>query len=281
MRYDYNFDNKKNDNKKIILLLITIIIVVIVFTSFFFRGSDNKIVGGISKVILFPINSVYDFGTKVFDGSKNYFSDKKKTNDENIKLLAENENLKYQILETQKISDENKSLKEMLNIKKEFQHFEIKLAKIVYREHDNWSQTFRINIGSNDGIKINQAVVHQSGLVGFISNVTDDTSTVTSILDPSASVSVNISTINEPAVLQGDLTLKSSNKLKLVFIPLDAQVSIADILYTSGLGFNYPSSIPVGKIIEVVNGKNDMNRYAIVEPNVNIRTISEIGVIIN
>lgn len=281
MRYDYNFDNKKNDNKKRILLLIAIIIVVIVFTAVFFRGSDNKIVGSISKVILFPINSVYDFGTEIFDGSKTYFLDKKKTNDENIKLSAENENLKYQMLETQKISDENKSLKEMLNIKKEFQHFEIKLAKIVYREHDNWSQTFRINIGSNDGIKINQAVVHQNGLVGFISNVSEDTSTVTTILDPSASVSVNISTINEPAVLQGDLTLKSSNKLKLVFIPLDAQVSIADVLYTSGLGFNYPSSIPVGKIIEVVNGKNDMNRYAIVEPNVNIRTISEIGVIIN
>ena len=53
------------------------------------------------------------------------------------------------------------------------------------------------------------------------------------------------------------------------------------MLYTSGLGSTYPSSIPVGKIIEVVNNKNDMNRYAIVEPNVNIRTISEVGVILN
>ena len=62
---------------------------------------------------------------------------------------------------------------------------------------------------------------------------------------------------------------------------VDAEISIADILYTSGLGSTYKGAIPVGKIIEVVNDKNDINRYAIVEPNVNIRTISEVGVIIN
>ena len=47
------------------------------------------------------------------------------------------------------------------------------------------------------------------------------------------------------------------------------------------MGSLYPSSIPVGKIVEIINSKNDIDRYAIVEPNVNIATISEVGVIIN
>ena len=128
---------------------------------------------------------------------------------------------------------------------------------------------------------LNQAVVHEDGLVGYVSNVLEDRCTVTTILDPSSSVSVNISTINEPAILQGDLSLKSKNRLKLTFIPIDAEISISDMLYTSGLGSAYPNAIPVGKIIEVANNKNDTNRYAIVEPNVNIRTISEVGIIIN
>ena len=130
-------------------------------------------------------------------------------------------------------------------------------------------------------LKENQAVVSKDGLVGYISTVNKDTSVVTTILDSSSSVSVKISTASEPAILKGDLDLKSKNKLKLEFIELDANISNSDILYTSGMGSLYPSSIPVGKIVEIINSKNDIDRYAIVELNVNIATISEVGVIIN
>ena len=139
----------------------------------------------------------------------------------------------------------------------------------------------QISKGNNNGIKVNQAVVAKDGLVGYISSVEEYTATVTTILDPSSSVSVKISGVNEPSILKGDLDLKSSNKLKLEFIELDASISISDILYTSGLGSLYPASIPIGKIIEIKNSKNDIDRYAIVEPNVNITTISEVGVIKN
>ena len=166
-------------------------------------------------------------------------------------------------------------------MKKEYQHYETVMGKIIYREHDNWSQTFTIDVGANDGIKVDQTVVHKDGLVGYISNVTDATATVTTILDASSSVSVSISTANEPAVANGDLELKSKNRLKLTYIPLDTEISISDMLYTSGIGVKYPSSIPVGRIIEVVNSKNDVNRYALIEPCVNINDISEVAVIIN
>ena len=53
------------------------------------------------------------------------------------------------------------------------------------------------------------------------------------------------------------------------------------MLYTSGIGLKYPSSIPVGRIVEIVNNKNDVNRYALVEPCVDIGKISEVAVIVN
>ena len=204
-----------------------------------------------------------------------------KIRQENETLRAENETLKYQVLESQKILDENTTYKEMLNIQKEYQHYELVMGNIVFREHDNWTQTFTINVGTNDGVQVDQTVVHKDGLVGYISSVSETTATVTTILDVSTSVSVNISTINEPAVVNGDLELKSQNKLKLTYIPLDTEIAVSDMLYTSGIGVKYPSSIPVGKIIEVVNSKNDVNRYALVEPCVDISKISEVAVIIN
>lgn len=280
MDYRYNFEsNKKNGKKKIIFTIISIIVLILI-VSFLFRNSDNKILRASAGVASYPFVRTYDFFENIIANVKNLFKDKEMVISENERLKTENETLKYSLLESQKILDENDSLKQQLEIKKAFVHFKIKTSKIVYREHDNWTQTFKIDIGTNDGVKKNQAVVHTEGLVGYISATSENESVVTTILDPSTSVSVNISTINEPAILKGDLSLKSENKLSLTSIPLDAQISINDMLYTSGLGNMYSASIPVGKIVEIKKNKNDISRSAIVEPCVSIRTISEVGVIV-
>lgn len=281
MDYNYNFnDNKKNKKKRILFIFIFLIISMII-TLIIFKNVNNTVLNGISNVATKPFEYVYDFFTGTTGNIGKYFSNNKKMSEENEKLKSRISELEFKNLESQSILDENNSLKAMLKINTTFQHFELKFARIIGREHDNWTQTFIVNVGSRDGVKLNQAVVHENGLVGYISKVNDDTSVVTTILDPIASVSVNISTINEPAILQGDLNLKSNNKLKLEYIPIGAEISIGDMLYTSGLGSIYPSGIPVGKVTEVVNNKNEIDRYAIVETIVNIRTISEVGIIIN
>ena len=278
MDYGIDFSNNSQRRKKKIIFIIIFLILAIMFVAFFFRNSNNKMVSNIASFISKPIAVVYNGINKITDPTSSDIDELRAQNEE---LKKENEELKIQALETQKIIDENTTLKEMLDIKKEYQHYKTVMGNIIYREHDNWTQTFTIDIGANDGIEIDQTVVHKDGLVGYISNVTQTTAVVTTILDASSSVSVNISTINEPAVVNGDLELKSQNRLRLTYIPLDTEIAVSDMLYTSGIGVMYPSSIPVGRIVEIVNNKNDVNRYALVEPCVNISKISEVAVIIN
>ena len=278
MDYEIDFSNNSQRRKKKIIFIIIFLILAIMFVAFFFRNSNNKMVSNIASFISKPIAVVYNGINKITDSTSSDIDELRAQNEE---LKKENEELKIQALETQKIIDENTTLKEMLDIKKEYQHYKTVMGNIIYREHDNWTQTFTIDIGANDGIEIDQTVVHKDGLVGYISNVTQTTAVVTTILDASSSVSVNISTINEPAVVNGDLELKSQNRLRLTYIPLDTEIAVSDMLYTSGIGVMYPSSIPVGRIVEIVNNKNDVNRYALVEPCVNISKISEVAVIIN
>ena len=281
MDYRYNFENNKKKKSKVIIFAVICFITVIFVSSFLFRSSNNGFISKAASIVSYPLTSASTFCKDIFGSIAKYFANNKKLNEKINNLEIKNTELEMKVLEVNKIISENESLKEMLNIDKEYQHFNVKYASVIYREHDNWTQTFKIDIGKNDGILINQSVVHKGGLVGFISNVEEDTSTVTTILDPISSVSVNISTINEPAILQGDLSFKSQNRLKLTYIPIDTEISIGDTLYTSGLGATYPSSIPVGKIVQILKNKNDINRYAIVEPSVNIRTIKEVGVIVN
>ena len=254
---------------------------IILFTGIIFRNSSNVVVNKISNVIIYPLKAIHNQTLKISSSIDKKFANTSEVVTENENLKQENSQLKLQLLESERILRENQTLKEMLNIKTVYQHFDIVLGNIVLRQHDNWTKTFTIDVGSNDGIKVNQAVVHKDGLVGYISSVSEDKSVVTTLLDPQTSVSVNISTINEPAILKGDLELKEQNKLRLESIPIEAEVSNSDMLYTSGLGSKFPASIPVGKIVEVTSKKSDMNRYAIVEPSVNISKISEVGIIIN
>ena len=281
MDYRYNFEKGKKKRSKVIIFAVICFIAVIFISSFLFRGSNNVFVSKAASVVSYPFTAVSNLCKNMFGGISTYFGNNKKLNEQINALEIKNTELEMKALEVNKIISENESLKKMLDIDKEYQHFNVKYGSVIYREHDNWTQTFKINIGKNDGVSLNQAVVHKGGLVGFISSLEEKTSTVTTILDPISSVSVNISTINEPAILQGDLSFKSENKLKLTYIPIDTEISIGDTLYTSGLGATYPSSIPVGKIVQILKNKNDINRYAIVEPTVNIRTIKEVGVIIN
>ena len=281
MDYKFDFSNKREKNKNKIIFIVIMSVIVIMFVAFFFRKSNNKVVSSVASVVSKPIDMIYNMVIGIKDKTENNASNIDEIIEKNKLLEEENNNLKMEILESQKILDENNTLKEMLNIKKEYQHFELVMGNIIYREHDNWTQSFTINIGANDGVKVDQPVVHSKGLVGHISEVTDNTAVVTTILDASSAVSVNISTVNEPAVLNGDLELKSKNRLKLTYIPLDTEIALSDMLYTSGIGVMYPSSIPVGRVVEIVNNKNDVNRYALVEPSVDIRKITEVAVIIN
>lgn len=280
MKYTYDFNDRNKEKRKRIIFITIILFISLVVSSFFFKNSQMFVIRTISTVITAPFEFVGSSVSNGVSAVSMYFGNITKVNTENLELKNKVNELELQLLESKAILAENESLKRQLDINNTFQHFNLKHGKIIIREHDNFSQTFVIDIGSKDGIKLNQAVIHKEGLVGYVSSVSDNTSNVTTILDPRTSVSVTISTINEPAILKGNLELKANNSLKLEYIPIDAEISIGDMLYSSGLGSMFPSSLPVGKVTKIINNKNDSDRYAIAEPCVNIRAINEVSVIV-
>lgn len=280
MKFSYDFNDRNKEKKKRIIFITIIFVISLIIAAFLFKNSQMIVVKSISNVITAPFEFAYNNIKNTFSSVGKYFGDVNKLNKENMHLEDKISELELKLLESQAILNENESLKVQLEIDTTFQHFKLKHGRIIIREHDNFSQVFVIDVGSVDGIKLNQPVIHNEGLVGYISNVSENTSVVTTILDPRTSVSVTISTINEPAILKGNLELKANNNLKLEYIPIDSEISIGDMLYSSGLGSMFPSSLPVGKVTKIVNKKNDSDRYAIVDPCVNIRAISEVSVIV-
>jgi len=50
---------------------------------------------------------------------------------------------------------------------------------------------------------------------------------------------------------------------------------------TSGLGGIYPKGILIGSVIEVKKSANELNRYAIVKPEVDFKKLDEVYVMVN
>ena len=216
----------------------------------------------------------------VKDGT-NYFKDIDKINKENKELKEELNEAKLKLVESERIEIENSDLREALKIEEKYNHFSKLYANIVLRDYSNWNETFVINKGKNDGVKERQTVISPDGLVGFVSQVTANTSVVTTILDHNTSVSVEISTVNALALAKGDFDLKENNQMKLTNLPISTELSVGEKVYTSGIGTMYEKGLVIGEIEEVVNSKNNVDRYAIIKPYVDFNSLDFVAIIID
>lgn len=272
----YKKPKKRNSFMYIIAIVICIAISLYLLAKINIPGIPN-FAGGV-------VNTFSNFFSSIgglFTDGADYFGNTKKLNDKIDSLEKQVKELEFVELENKRMEQEIKDLNELLEISKTYSHFKLKYANVIYRNYEEWNQTFTIDMGSNDGIKQGQTVVTSKGLVGYISKVSKENGIVTTIMDPSTSVSVEISSINELALLKGDFKLKDSEKIKLTYIPIDVEVSMNEAIYTSGIGGNYPKGIPIGSIDKVSSKKNDMNRYAEVIPYVDFSTLDMVGIIID
>lgn len=276
---NYRTKSKKRPNNKVIIGIV--IAFSIIISIYLLSLIHVPFVSELSSKIIYGIDAAFGSISGVITQGTSYFGNTKKLNEKIAALEKELEETKIAMQEINVLETENEDLKEMLDIKEKYNHFKKVYAKVITRSYDNWSETFVIDKGSVDGIKEKQTVIAADGLVGYISHVEENTSTVTTILDPGSAVSIEISNINKLALVKGEYSLKNKGQLKLVNIPIDTELAVGETVYSSGIGELYKKGIPVGKLSEVVSKKNDIDRYGVVEAFVDIDSLSLVGVIID
>lgn len=278
---NYIRDTRKRKKEKKNKIVIGIIMLVCVIISIYLLAIIKiPVLSSVSSSIVDGIDSVLSSIGGFFSEGTAYFGNVSKLKQELNEKNKELEELKQLQVELDSLIVENADLKELLKIEEKYNHFEKVYANVIARGYDNWNETFDINKGLKDGIKLRQTVISEKGLVGYISRVEENTSTVTTILDPATSVSVEVSNINKLALIKGDFGLMASSEVKLVNIPIDTELAEGEKIYTSGIGGLYKKGIPIGIIKEIKNKKNEIDRYAIVETFVKLDSIDMVGVII-
>ena len=247
-------------------------------------ANTNSKINWLNNIISVPLTPVQAFfssiGQRVEDGLS-FFQDIEVVREENDTLKAKVYELERENRELLSFKVKNEQLRQALDLKAQFEDYEIKGANIIAIDPGNWFNVFKIDIGSKDGIKADYPVITSSkGLVGKVMSADLTSSKVLTIIDEDSAVACWISkTGGGHAIVRGDILLKEQGRCKMDYIPLDVDVEVGDVIETSGIGGIFPKGILVGKVVEVRKTNSEMNRYAIIEPAADFKRLEEVYVL--
>lgn len=195
-------------------------------------------------------------------------------------LKAQVAQLEDAVRDGEEASRENERLRELLKLQKKRQDFTFQSARVAGRSTDNWASTLSLSKGENAGLEVGDCVISETGaLVGVITNVGVNWSTVSTLIDPSMELGGIVNRTYSAGVLEGDFTLMSQGKLKLSYLPDSAQLVSGDEVLTSSAGGVYPSGLVVGTVDGLFTDPSGINRYAVVTPTITLEELVEVFVI--
>ena len=210
------------------------------------------------------------------------FSDKKSYEEleaENSELRKEAADLRTQLVDYYDTLDENARLWRYYQLKKNHADFEIMPASVIRRDTGDDFYSFTIDVGTSSGIAVNDPVVTENGLVGFVSSADAAVSHVTTILSPDLKAGAVDKKSGDTGVVSGSALYTDRNKTTFTKIDANAVVKKGDIITTSGIGGLYPADLIVGKVSDIRYDKYDATKYAVIQPYEDIKKVTDVVVI--
>ncbi len=261
---------------KIFILVVVVILLLALAAVSYSEMSGVNIISNIISVPAAPLQRAYAFVTGKVGDFFGYFEDVKLLKTENERLNQRISELEQQILDIDKLTKENKELRDALDFKDQYEEYDFLGASIIAKDPGNWFDVFTVNRGMNDNIVNNSPVITSYGLVGRVSKTDLITSRVVSIIDMDSTVSARLSKSRDLIVVRGDVELRSKGLCRVDYIPPNTDVMPGDTVETSGVGGLYPQGIIIGKVVKVIRNEGQYDSYAIIQPVVDFKRLEEV-----
>lgn len=262
----------------IILAIVTVVILILMAISTVSTDKANP-AGDAVGTVLSPVQRVFH---SIGQGTSNFFSRFKSQSqyrEENEQLKERVAKLEEETRELYDLRNENARLEGLLNMQETHTEYDMIGARVVAKDPGVWYSAFKIDKGTNQGLKKHDVVVTDAGVVGYIYEVGSSWSNVISVIDSKSAISCIIERTEDAAVIEGSVEAMNEGTCHLSYLSRDAQVAVGDFVETTGLGGIYPEGLLIGKIKSLSVDSQGLYYEAVVEPAVDFRRISEVMVI--
>lgn len=263
-----------------ILFAAAVISVALAVMSFFSNTSSP--LANAANTLASPFRAAYTAVADWFNDKQKYYKDYTALEEENAALRKENAEMEETVRQARADREENKRLRELLNLREQRRDITSDMEAAYITEHTvtNWTSSLTLNKGTAHGVENGDCVIDETGaLVGIISEVGYNWSTLLTLVDTDTSLGAKVFRTDDLGVVQGDFTLMGENRLRLDYLPADCQLLGGDLVVTSGLGGYYPSDLVIGSVVEVQMDDSGAASYAILEPKVDFDSLTEVFII--
>ena len=273
---------EEHTKSKLILFFLSLFCGIMIIASFAMEFTNSPLKDAVG-VVLTPIQSGINQAGGWFSGKMDYFED-------NLKLVTQNEELKSQVDQltvenTQLLQDKDElnSLRDLYELDHKYETYEKVGARVISKDDSsNWFSTFTIDKGSNDGLAVDMNVMSGAGLVGIITDVGPNWSTVRSIIDDYSNVSAQITETEDTCIIAGDLSLTDEGTVRLVKRnDPNSKAKVGDPVVTSQISDIFLPGILIGYISEIGVDSNNLTSSGLVSTVVDFKDIKEVLVIKN
>jgi rod shape-determining protein MreC len=188
---------------------------------------------------------------------------------DNEALREEVEALRLELTRLHGLDKEAERLADALDFARQ-ERGDLRVAEIIYLDTHSWLRNMLVYAGRDD-VEVNQPVLATDGLVGRVVQVSGPYARVQLLTDTAASVSAMIERTGRQALVQGT----SGGALEIIYMPLQAEVRVGDLVVTAGIDGVYPRGIPIGTVLRVDPG-NELFHRILLEPAVQLDRLDRV-----
>lgn len=261
-------------------LFIAMIVICLVLLIVSYRFSDSlgpvkSVAGNVITPMQVGINRIGSFFTSKLDYLK-------KVDD----LIAKNKELTDKLNE---VSYENKLLlqgkyeldnfRKLYNLDQTYADYPKVAARVISKDTNNWYSKFKIDKGSDDGIKPGMNVMAGNGLVGIITKTGKNYADVLSIIDDSSNVRGMFLDNSETCTVKGNLKLLDEGHIEVTDIKKGSSIQDGYEVVTSYTSQKYHPGILIGYVSGIKVDPSNMTESGYLTPAVDFSKLDMVLII--
>jgi rod shape-determining protein MreC len=269
-------------------VVLGLVLVSLGLLTIYFRESPGGALHGAQRIALSaltPFEVAAERVSRPFRDAYGWAADLVNAKGENEELREQVEALRRQVIENETAARENDELRKLLRFRDSRRFpddFRPVATRILVQPQSVFRQEVVVAAGSSEGVRVDDPVVTDEGLVGTVTEVTPNAAKVRLLTDQqSAASALVLETGATGIVLHG----QSDNSLVLDRVPKDELVEKGNIVVTAGSRFGkyeslYPRGIQIGIVTSVSQRDVDLYKVIQISPLVALDSLDEVIVLV-
>ncbi|MCJ7774883.1 MAG: rod shape-determining protein MreC [Desulfobulbaceae bacterium] len=149
-------------------------------------------------------------------------------------------------------------------------------AQVIGLDPTGWFKSVIIDKGKWAGLRLDMPVVNAFGVVGRVVSVSSNYAKVLLIIDQNSAVDCLVQRSRDRGMLKGLM----SEICKLDYVAKSNDITVGDMVVTSGLGGVFPKGLPVGRILDVKEISGELFKDIKIRTAVDFSKLEEVLVIL-